>query len=161
MVNEGEDQHGHVDPEVVNHVEDQPEHIDSEPNQTTGELFFKRHSGIIVLAVAALAFANFVIKDIFGDQAKEIADSVTAAEAVFIIRQDLGSINEKITGIANAARLLVANDAERERSSRKPSDEKTRGVGKGLPTLKRKNENDREAVTLVEFAMLDLGFQEQ
>jgi hypothetical protein len=53
MVNEGEDQHEHVVPEVVNQVEGQRERTDSETSQERGERFFKRHSEKIVLVVEA------------------------------------------------------------------------------------------------------------
>src|SRR5207245_10807090 len=96
---------------------------------------------------------NFVCKDIFGDQAKEIAGSVAAAEAVFIIRQDLGAMNEKVMDIDNLARFLITNEEDR-----KPPDEKTRVVRKRAPTMKRK---ERKENTLYEFAIRDLEFLEQ
>src|SRR5882672_6760922 len=69
-------------------------------------LFFRRHNRLLTFAGALIVFVTFLVKEGKRESLKDLADSVDAAESVFVIRSDsfttpvqLARMEEKIDEI--------------------------------------------------------------
>lgn len=58
--------------------------------------FFTRHQGLLIILGSLIIVATFIVKDVLRDQVKDVADSINAAENLYLIRDSNLELHEEI-----------------------------------------------------------------
>ena len=66
-------------------------------NNTSLKPFLERHSRLLSIAGLVLVFVTFIVKDAIREQLKDSLDSISAAENLYLIREDSAAIKELVT----------------------------------------------------------------